>query len=81
MRPGQLSDGSIQEFYFPENHPTMPGLFKSMEQIIKEHGKWPKDGLKAQCDGFKCESGKNDCCCRVDWSFSQSQTLWIRSLN
>ncbi|KAJ7222149.1 hypothetical protein GGX14DRAFT_352858 [Mycena pura] len=34
-----------------------------MEQIIKERNLW-KDGLLAQCPGFKCQEGKTDCCCR-----------------
>ena len=42
----------------------MPGWFKGMENIIKERGLWPEKGLNAQCEGFKCESGKVDCCCR-----------------
>ncbi|KIJ36225.1 hypothetical protein M422DRAFT_96515, partial [Sphaerobolus stellatus SS14] len=36
MRPGRLPDGSTQSFYFPADHPTMPGWFKGMETIIKE---------------------------------------------
>jgi hypothetical protein len=63
-----------QPFYFPANHPKHPGWFKGMEQIIRERGLWPKardargrlvDGkLNAQCEGFKCEVGRSDCCCR-----------------
>jgi hypothetical protein len=54
-----------QDFYYPEDHPTMPGWFKGMENIIRERGLWPADrSLNAQCEGFKCESGKTDCCCR-----------------
>jgi hypothetical protein len=34
-----------------------------MEQILKEHNLW-KDGLLAQCPGFKCQTGVADCCCR-----------------
>ena len=52
-----------QDFYFTNNHPTMPGWFKGMEGIICECGLWPQDGLIAQCEGFKCEAGKSDCCC------------------
>ncbi|KAF9455309.1 hypothetical protein BDZ94DRAFT_1205895, partial [Collybia nuda] len=36
MRNGQLLNGETQEFYFGEDHPSMPGWFKGMEQIIKE---------------------------------------------
>ncbi|CAA7263722.1 unnamed protein product [Cyclocybe aegerita] len=42
----------------------MPGWFKGMENIIRERSLWPQRGLNAQCEGFKCEPGKTDCCCR-----------------
>lgn len=58
------SDGTQQNFYYPNDHPTMPGWFKGMEEIIKERGLWPEKGLNAQCEGFKCEPGRKDCCCR-----------------
>jgi hypothetical protein len=64
MRNGTLPDGSSQSFYFPDNHPTKPGWFKGMEEIIKERNLWPTSGLNAQCDGFKCEPGRTNCCCR-----------------
>ncbi|KIJ31065.1 hypothetical protein M422DRAFT_186398 [Sphaerobolus stellatus SS14] len=35
-----------------------------MEWIIRERDLWPENGLKAQCEGFKCEPGRTDCCCR-----------------
>src|ERR1700734_223155 len=41
----------------------MAGWFKGMETIIQERGLWPLEGLKAQCEGFKCEAGRTDCCC------------------
>ncbi|CAA7270186.1 unnamed protein product [Cyclocybe aegerita] len=55
---------TIQDFYYPDDHPTMPGWFKGMENIIRERSLWPQRGLNAQCEGFKCEPGKTDCCCR-----------------
>ncbi|KAJ7116133.1 hypothetical protein C8R43DRAFT_1137998 [Mycena crocata] len=64
MRNGTMPNGESQSFYHPDNHPTMPGWFKGMEQIIRERGLWPEGGLLAQCPGFKCEAGKTDCCCR-----------------
>ena len=64
MRHGMLTNGTPQLLYFPEDHPTMPGWFKGMEQIIKERGLWPEGGLNAQCEGFKCVPGHRDCCCR-----------------
>ncbi|KAJ7143241.1 hypothetical protein C8R46DRAFT_867383, partial [Mycena filopes] len=36
MCPGLLPNGERQDFYYPEDHPTMPGWFKGMEQIIRE---------------------------------------------
>ncbi|KIJ33830.1 hypothetical protein M422DRAFT_264120 [Sphaerobolus stellatus SS14] len=64
MRPGVLPDGNFQELYYPDNHPLMGGWFKGMEQIIRERGLWPANGLNAQCESFKCEEGRTDCCCR-----------------
>ncbi|CAA7267960.1 unnamed protein product [Cyclocybe aegerita] len=55
---------TIQDFYYPDDHPTMLGWFKGMENIIRERSLWPQWGLNAQCEGFKCEPGKTDCCCR-----------------
>lgn len=64
MRPGYFANGEPQDFYYPDDYAPMPGWFKGMEQIIKERGLWPKNGLLAQCEGFKCSPGRNDCCCR-----------------
>ncbi|KAI0244909.1 hypothetical protein BJV78DRAFT_1144163 [Lactifluus subvellereus] len=39
-----------------------------MEIIICEHDLWPfqpgSKPLLAQCEGYKCEAGRTDCCCR-----------------
>ncbi|TEB25675.1 hypothetical protein FA13DRAFT_1756509 [Coprinellus micaceus] len=64
MRDATLPNGESQALYFPEDHPTHPGWFKGMEQIIKERGLWPEGGLNAQCTDFKCAAGRTDCCCR-----------------
>ena len=65
MRSGTLPNGEPQLFYFPEDHPSMPGWFKGMEVIIRERGLWPEEGdLLAQCPGFRCPPGRADCCCR-----------------
>jgi hypothetical protein len=68
MRCGTLPNGESQSFYFPddgpERHPTMPGWFKGMEQILWERGLWPEGGLRTQCPKFKCTPGRVDCCCR-----------------
>ena len=62
MRTGTLMSGEAQDFYYPDDHPTMPGWFKGMEVIIQECGLWPAEGLNAQCEGFKCEPRCTDCC-------------------
>ena len=65
MRCGLLPTGEPQSFYFPDDHPSKPGWFKGMEEIIRERGLWPDDKLlPAQCPGFKCPPGSKDCCCR-----------------
>ena len=55
--------GESQSFYFPDDHPTMPGWFKGMEIIIQERGLWPESGLLAECSGFKCPENQTNCCC------------------
>ena len=64
MRDGHLLNGDVQSFYFLDDHPSMPGWFKRMEQIIQKRGLWPAEGLNAQCHNFYCTSGHTDCCCR-----------------
>ena len=56
------SDKISQNFCFPDDHPEFPGWFKGMENIIHKCGLWPNEGLKAQCDRFKCISGHTNCC-------------------
>jgi hypothetical protein len=34
--------GEPQSFYFPDDHPTMPGWFKGMEQILQKCGLLPE---------------------------------------
>jgi hypothetical protein len=55
--------GGPQSFYFPDDHPTMPGWFKGMEQILRERSLWPETGLLAGCPG-KCPPDRDNCCCR-----------------
>jgi hypothetical protein len=65
MRATVLPNGDTQDFYFADDHPQFSGYFKGMEQIIRERGLWPASGtLLAQCEGFKCEAGQTNCCCR-----------------
>jgi hypothetical protein len=64
MEDGRLSDGTRQPFYFPNNHPTSPGWFKGMAEILRERGLAHIAERRAECPGFKCEEGKIDCCCR-----------------
>lgn len=73
MDDGRFADGTPQSLYFPESHPTLPGRFKGMRQILRErfeHGDnvpnpdraSPK--INGQCKDFKCEEGQTDCCLR-----------------
>ncbi|THU92285.1 hypothetical protein K435DRAFT_672399 [Dendrothele bispora CBS 962.96] len=62
MRDG-FFNGAAQPFYYPDNHPTMPGWFKGMEQIIRERGLYPAGGLRATCP-TKCDDKADRCCCR-----------------
>ena len=71
-------DNTLQDFYFLDDHPTMPGWFKRMENIIHEWGMWPDNGLNAQCEGFKCIPGHVDCCCQC-LLFSQSDFIAQKS--
>ena len=65
MRPGiNPLTGETQSLYWPEDHPGMPGWFKGMEQILRERNLWPEQGLRAECEGFKCPPGQVNCCCR-----------------
>ena len=70
---------TLQDFYFPEDHATMPGWFKGMGIIIHEQGLWPMAGLRAQCNGFKCEAGQMDCYCQ-HVMFSQPDFMAQKSL-
>lgn len=63
MRNAIFADRQQQELYYPMYHPTMPGWFKGMEQIIHEWGLWPAGGLNTECKSFKCKPGCTDCCC------------------
>jgi hypothetical protein len=64
MHDGTLPNGEPQSFYYPEDHDSMPGLFKGMEVIICECRLWPDAGLLTQCPSFKCPPGHMDCCCQ-----------------
>jgi hypothetical protein len=68
MRDSVLPDGSIQSFYFTDDHPTMPGWFKGMKVVLEERGLFRlRDNgkpLNGECKDFKCAKGATDCCCR-----------------
>ncbi|KAF8582400.1 hypothetical protein K439DRAFT_1647596 [Ramaria rubella] len=64
MRPGTLPSGEPQSFYFPEDHPTMPGWFKGMKVIIEERRFVEESNLPAECKSFKCANPKGSCCCQ-----------------
>jgi hypothetical protein len=40
-------DQRIQDLYFDDDYPTMPGWFKGMEVIIHECSLWPEKGMNA----------------------------------
>ncbi|EJD07984.1 uncharacterized protein FOMMEDRAFT_74537 [Fomitiporia mediterranea MF3/22] len=65
IHSGVLPDGSLQSFYFPDNHPHHSGQFKGMAQILQEQG-INVDGKHTQCEGFKCadKSAQSVCCCQ-----------------
>jgi len=44
------NEKTLQDLYYPNDHPEMPEWFKGMEQIIRERGLWPENGLNAQCE-------------------------------
>lgn len=58
-------NGVEQPLYFPDDHPTHPGQFKGMAQILTERG-YDISQKKAQCaQKFSdCPKGSIDCCCR-----------------
>ena len=62
MHCGTLPTGERQSFYFSDDHPSMPGWFKGMEEILRERGLYPEEGLPAQCP--QCPPNRLDCCCR-----------------
>lgn len=63
MRNGQFADGREQEFYFPADHPTMPGWFKGSELILRERGLY-RHGMNSACAKACFDTAQNDCCCR-----------------
>ena len=61
MEDARFANGTAQALYYPDNHPTHPGLFKGMAVILEERGYINARTLKAEC-----EKGKTDsCCCRL----------------
>ena len=58
-------NGVEQPLYFPDNHPTRPGQFKGMAQILMERG-YNVSQKKAQCAPkfSDCPKGSINCCCR-----------------
>jgi hypothetical protein len=64
MRNGTLPNGSEQDLYFPDDHPTCPGYFKGMSNILAERGFTEEAKLNSQCPNFKCADPNTSCCCR-----------------
>lgn len=63
MRNGQCPNGKVQNFYFTDNHPRYPGMFKGMRLILKEPGFHSVAELDAQCKNFKFADESASCCC------------------
>lgn len=66
MEDGFFSTGVRQPFYYPDNHPTYPGCFKGMRQILIERGCYTAEALAplhAQCRDFECKTNDYDICC------------------
>ena len=64
MTGAKFSNGSPQDLYFPMDHPSNPGAFKGMTNILTERGYTDSSSLRAQCDSFKCAAGAASCCCQ-----------------
>ena len=58
-------NGVDQPLYFSENHPTHPGQFKGMAQILTERG-YDVSNKKAQCSKkfSDCPKDSTSCCCQ-----------------
>ncbi|KAF8594080.1 hypothetical protein BDV93DRAFT_535125 [Ceratobasidium sp. AG-I] len=63
MEDGCLHDGTRQSFYFSDDHPTNPGWFKGMKNILIERGLPHLAEKNAQCNP-RCDPEATDCCCR-----------------
>jgi hypothetical protein len=64
MRNGKFADGREQEFYYSDDHPTMPGWFKGSAQILQERGLF-QEGMRATCEKSCFDNKENlTCCCR-----------------
>ncbi|KIJ36425.1 hypothetical protein M422DRAFT_179409 [Sphaerobolus stellatus SS14] len=63
MRNGVLPNGHPQNFYFPDDHPQLPGYFKGMKIILEERGLVNEGKLNAECEAFKCANTNAPCCC------------------
>ena len=63
MCNGVLSNGQLQDFYYPDNHLYYPGYFKGMSKILQEHGFIEEAELKSECQDFKCQNLMAACYC------------------
>jgi hypothetical protein len=64
MDNAQFADGSPQQLYYPDNHPTHPGCFKGMTVLLQERGLIEQSKCRYECKGFKGKPGATSCCCR-----------------
>ncbi|KZV95350.1 hypothetical protein EXIGLDRAFT_610717 [Exidia glandulosa HHB12029] len=78
--------GEPQSLYFPDDHPTKPGLFKGMSQILVERG-WDAAPLargvkRAECPSFKCAdvTDPSATCCVRRILFNQPDFTNVPSL-
>lgn len=67
MAPTTLPNGSLQEFYHPENHSqkSLQGQFKGLKKLLEERGVPGASKLKLECRKPPgCPSGADNCCAR-----------------
>lgn len=79
MANASFANGSEQMLYYPFDHPEFPGQFKGMTEILRERGFVDEGKLRAECAGFKCKPGVEDCCQRRIL-FNQPDFLKVPSL-
>ena len=64
MGDAKFANGTPQSLYYAEDHKNLQGVFKGMAVILEERGYTNTSKIRAECKGFKCEKGANNCCCQ-----------------